>query len=176
MQKLRKKGVITCLDKPIRLSDGRPNDLYCGWNVKQDNFKHEYYLTRFAMCYRGEWERNIRRDPFPDGILRLGGEVYHIELHTGQMRGEKAQERFFAYECETVLWVALDQTGHDYLLSLAPTTNHWVSQLEIIQSDPFGWVWVNKSGQKLQIVDDSTHPVPATNTFSASHEDATGNP
>ena len=151
-QKLRKRGLIECIGL-LRLGDGRPADFYSGWQVKEDLYFHEYHLTRFAACYPDAgWTRGYDTDRTlrPDAEMRVDDETYYVELHTGTMRGDKARSRFDVYRDTraSVLWVTLDHSDVDYLLELAPSDNHWVAPLDVIEADPQGQIWINNRGEQ----------------------------
>ncbi len=91
---------------------GRPQDVYCGWFVKQDTLLPEVLLTealmklKFDTCIRGyEVDQNIR----PDATLIIKGKTWHVEMDSGLNTGYaevKRRLKFYEKVTDPVLWIA----------------------------------------------------------------------
>src|SRR5260370_32863670 len=77
---------------------GRPNDVWCQWNVKADTLRtHELPITRLCLCYpEFDWTRgyaNVNQEVKPDGEGIYLGTLHYLEYFSGEMTGAQIRRK-----------------------------------------------------------------------------------
>jgi hypothetical protein len=159
LAKLRKRGKLNHVGTVMFKDYGRPQDVYCGWKPK--DLKHEVLLTEFMLLYEEQAvdvKRGFKVDKRfrADAEMTLSGAKFYVEMDTGTMRGYgRVEERWANYAgCDgTLLVVTVSQARLESLLkkseSVAQTA--WFTVLELVRADPYGYVWMNSSGEEASL-------------------------
>ena len=151
---VRTKRIRQC--PPVLLhKQGRPENVYCRWQPKHDNLRHEVLLTEFLLPFKDAQivrGYDVRHDLRPDAVMTLFGQEYLVEMDTGSMSyRDILRKRFSKYEQfgGIVLWVCLTETRKEGLRSRAERVRHnaLFTTLFAHLTEPFGGVWIDYDGQ-----------------------------
>lgn len=122
--KLRKRGLLTLLDKKLRGNNGRPADIYAGW--KPRHIEHEIDTTDICIALFDHAVTFVRGDDvnswLPDAVLSYGNVTLNIELERETRRSTKAILKRFAKlkDCPyPLMFVCKTQNGISRLLKQA---------------------------------------------------------
>ena len=158
LRHVRQKKVKQC-GTVLLHNKGRPENVYCRWNPKLDNLRHEVILTEFLLAYKhAQVVRGyeIQNDLYPDAVMTLSGQEYLVELDTGSMNYKdimrKRNKKYETFE-GIVLWVALTEARKEGLRRRAESVKHnalFTTLLEHLQN-PHGSIWTDYEGQKTNV-------------------------
>lgn len=166
LRRLVRRGQVRLVGTVCR-GPGRPEHVYCRWRPGADQMLHEVELTE--LCLRLD-AGTIRRGPavldrhvLPDAEVRIGSEVYYLELDRGTMSYAQLARRFRLYEgCPHLsLWVCSTAERMDGLRERAGTieqTALFTTRAEAL-AGPHGAIWRDRTGMVAALPRENCSPV-----------------
>lgn len=150
----RKQGRIKLVGH-LQGATGRPLDVYCGWQPKRDNLRHEVKGTDFCMLYpEAEFVRGYDVcSLLPDIEMTIGENSYYVEIDCGTLNRRKVEKRWKKYAlCDRTILVVcvgnkekgidVNKRSQDIIAWSSSIYDKAVfTTLDYVSQDPFGKVW-----------------------------------
>jgi len=154
IKRLVDRGLLTMLPGGLKLKQGRPLDAYCAFDVKRDNYVHDYQVSLIdVILARGDYTQR-KNDWEADAIWTYGHKVYAIEYETGSKReAEKIEGRFSTYQTFSgdVLWIAATENHKQRLLNYSDSDIHYFTTFQQLSNSPFGEIFTGQNGGNYSI-------------------------
>jgi len=132
-----------------QVPDGRPRDVYCGWEPRFRTIEHEVDTTRFLLKFDAEMIRGHAVDPRLRPDATILDPLIHVEMDMGTMAYGRVRRRLQRYG-DTVLFLTTTADRRDRVLEVCEMDNILAAVHSEALENPLE-AWKNYQGETCRL-------------------------